>query len=222
MAEKKQQSVGRKRGRPSRNQEDVGRKGILDATVRQLRRTDPSAITRQMIAAEAGVDPNLIRYYFGDMSRLLLEVTMRANRKARVEITKNVDNLSFEDRFRLKVDKTFNLFSLNPFLHKLVTTVLNDTSHPEVDAEWRATLEDAVADMTDALNRAGLLTTENPTDASFLHILVISVCEFWTNNPRIVDILFRENGGVGKDLERRYLAFVVDVILNGISARGRI
>lgn len=216
MVEKKQEPKERRRGRPSRNDKDVGREALLEAAMRLLRQTEPAAITRQMVATEAGADPNLIRYYFGNMAQLLLEVTVRANRKARAEMSQNSDALSMEGWLRLKIDRTFDLFKDNPSLHRLVTSVLNDKEHVEAQAEWHATLQEAVKDVKDALTSKRGNKGVGPEEPRFLHLLTVSACEFWTHNQKIVENLFGETDGNSEELAERYLAFVTETILHGI------
>src|SRR4051812_37632865 len=62
----------RGQGRPADN--TVGKETVL-ATARKLVKEHPPArVTISLIAREAGVDPALVRYYFGDRSNLLLAV----------------------------------------------------------------------------------------------------------------------------------------------------
>ena len=65
-------SPRRTQGRPLIEVE-VGRQALIDAASALLRTTPPARITRAAIARFAGVDPGLIRYYFGDRDGLFAE-----------------------------------------------------------------------------------------------------------------------------------------------------
>src|SRR5699024_10984818 len=62
----------RRKGRPS--DEGVGKDALLETAKRLIREMPPARVTISLIAREAGVDPALVRYYFGDRSKLLMAV----------------------------------------------------------------------------------------------------------------------------------------------------
>src|SRR6187549_2798373 len=62
----------RGKGRPGDN--SVGREALLATAKRLIEVLPPSRVTISLIAREAGVDPALVRYYFGDRSNLLFAV----------------------------------------------------------------------------------------------------------------------------------------------------
>jgi len=73
----------RRQGRPHKDAPTVGREALIAAT-RNLTKTIPAGrITRLDIARAAGVDPALIRYYFGDKSKLLVAAVLQAGAELR-------------------------------------------------------------------------------------------------------------------------------------------
>ena len=64
----------RGQGRPVSGENDVGRERLLAATEKLLRTMPPARVTIARIAQEAGVDPALVRYYFGNRAALLVAV----------------------------------------------------------------------------------------------------------------------------------------------------
>src|SRR6187549_1217200 len=62
----------RGKGRPA--DQSVGRDTLLETTKRLIKDLPPARVTVSLIAREAGVDPALVRYYFGDRSNLLMAV----------------------------------------------------------------------------------------------------------------------------------------------------
>ena len=61
--------VKRGKGRPA--EQSVGRDTLLETAKRLIKVLPPARVTISLIAREAGVDPALVRYYFGDRSKLL-------------------------------------------------------------------------------------------------------------------------------------------------------
>ncbi len=59
-------------------EETDARSALLDATERLLLSEGYAAVTSRRVAAEAGVNPGLVYYYFGPMDELFLEVFRRS------------------------------------------------------------------------------------------------------------------------------------------------
>ncbi len=218
MAERKgaEKAGKRERGRPSQNQNDVGRKALLDAATKVLHRVDPARITRKMVAEEAEVDPNLIRYYFGNLEHLLMEVTMRINKQARKDMAAKRDMSAPSERLRFKIDRTFHLFGDNPHHHKLIVSMLDAANDEDALQDWCALLTNAVEDTADIVAQGEQTKSLRAIDPRFLHIFINSICEFWTSNPAVIKMLFGSDS-LNDDLTSEYIDFVYDVIMNGIS-----
>ena len=89
----------RGQGRPSDNA--VGREAVLAKAIELLQEMPPARVTISLIAREAGVDPALIRYYFGDRAKLLLAVVERLISQAPPELLQSTEPQSeLEGRIR--------------------------------------------------------------------------------------------------------------------------
>src|SRR6187549_2317650 len=64
----------RSRGRPGTQQAVVGREAIVVAASQLLEKLPPHQVPNVLIARKAGVDPKLVRYYFGNRTELVLAV----------------------------------------------------------------------------------------------------------------------------------------------------
>lgn len=64
-------------GRPSRR--DERREDIVAAAVTLIERHDSAALRLTDVAAELGLTPNAVRYYFKDVEALLLELALRSD-----------------------------------------------------------------------------------------------------------------------------------------------
>src|SRR5262252_8404775 len=73
----------RKQGRPQKDMPAVGRETLIAATRKLMKVMPPGQITRLDIARAAGVDPALIRYYFGDKSKLIVAAVLQAGSQLR-------------------------------------------------------------------------------------------------------------------------------------------
>jgi len=67
----------RSKGRPVTASAGVGREALIAATRQLLQELPPEQVTATAIARRAGGDPALVRYYFGNRTKLLLEVAQQ-------------------------------------------------------------------------------------------------------------------------------------------------
>src|SRR5688572_17248082 len=72
----------RGKGRPHASGATVGRDAVVAVTREMLKTTPPSRMSRNDVARAAGIDPALIRYYFGDQNTLLTEVLLQITSEA--------------------------------------------------------------------------------------------------------------------------------------------
>jgi len=215
MAKTETTDAPRKRGRPVRKANDVGRQPLLDAARQVLARVEPTLLTRQMVAQEAGVDPNLVRYYFGNIENLLMELVRHNHKNARDEMSARRGDSNAVERLRHRISRTFRMFSESPFHHKLVSSMLNGEEPSEVHEEWVDILAHSLDDLSDILRVGQEEGTMRRVDPRYLHFVIISAAEFWSSNKPITGIVFQgENTG-----HDAYIEFMSDLIMNGLSPR---
>jgi AcrR family transcriptional regulator len=211
-----QAPVSRRRGRPrATDQGDVGRSGLIEAAKVIFASQDPITINRRTFAEMAGVDPNLIRYYFGDMNRLMAEVLADNHNLARSQMQESKEADGPEERLRFRVARTFQLFRDQPNHHQMVRAVLYGHAGTKDHEEWESLLSDSVTDLEDILQegvRQGRMRTVDP---AALHLLIIAACEFWTTNSPVIAILFPRKKP-GSRLDKYFVTFMQDLILNAL------
>lgn len=104
-------------GRPNRQAER--REEILDAAIALIERHDLATLRIADVAAELGLTPNAVRYYFKEMDQLLSELAQRS------------DTRFYADRLAV-VERTED-----PCVQLALTIAAGLPTGPE-DAEWRA------------------------------------------------------------------------------------
>lgn len=215
MAKAATVAVARKRGRPARKSNDVGRQALLDAARKALTRVEPTLLTRQMIAEEAGVDPNLVRYYFGNIENLLMELIRVTHGNAREEMLARRSDSGPIERLRSRISRTFRLFGENPFHHKLVSSMLYGGDTSEAHDEWTAILTGSLEDLQEILRLGQKDGVMRPVDPRYLHFLIISACEFWSSNKPATGIVFQGENASYED----YAQFIFDLVMEGLRPR---
>jgi TetR/AcrR family transcriptional regulator len=205
----------RKRGRPRAKQGTVGREAIVAAARRLLDKLPPHKVTISSIARSAGVDPALVRYYFGSREELLLAVIEDiltswtfAHPPVTAEPAANQAGL-----VRDKLDFALKVRSMQ--------RLMIDECASAKSAEVRRRVRELNAG---AVSRHALMlhsdrkTRVKATDPLFMYVAIIGMCEFFAAAQPMIAPLVPE--GVSHDeLVKRYKDFIVHLVLDGMRAR---
>ncbi|WP_428149801.1 TetR/AcrR family transcriptional regulator [Brevundimonas sp.] len=205
--------VKRSKGRPA-GDNDVGGDRILAAAESLLKTLPPARVTIARIAQEAGVDPALIRYYFGDRTRLLMAVAGRvtANKPHAGARTLEPQAALIEH-----IRKTIALVRSAPFMHRLMVEELNAGGTDETRARTRDMNADLVEFYRELLEADGGETLR-AVDPLFLHVIILGASDFFVSADPVITPLLPP--GTDRDeLMARFNTFLVDVLLNGLKPR---
>jgi AcrR family transcriptional regulator len=203
----------RKQGRPVGAEAGVGREGVLAAATRLLQTLPPNQITIVAIAREAGVDPALIRYYFGNREALLLATVKR--------LTEAGDPLPGTDRpaeaLKEHIHRTFRFTRSAKYMQRLMIEELDSASSTDVldqVREWNRAPVDFYETIAASDNGKELA----PFDALFLHLAVIGISDFFVSGAPLVRLLAPPETDLA-ELDKKYEAFVTELLLNGLRKR---
>jgi len=207
----------RRRGRPKPDENGAGRERLIAAARTLLRTVPPAKLTRQDVAAAAGVDPALVRYYFGSLSALLtavLKEQIEELREAMAVLAR--DDGAPDDRLKQRIAGLIGFLSDNPAYHQLFVEQIvygegewaaaNRARVTRVAfGEWTAILE---AGRTDGTMRADF-------DTRLFYVAMLGACEFFVRGGPLFRELFPDGTGRA-DLLAAYSDFLGDLALRGI------
>jgi TetR/AcrR family transcriptional regulator len=202
----------RGQGRPADN--IVGREAVLTTATRLLQELPPARVTITLIAREVGVDPALIRYYFGDRTKLLFAVVERLFANAPAEIDATSDPLALlESRIR----HTARFTRSTKHVHRLMVDELADAKSADARKRHGEMNMRAVRGFATLMERDGgrTLREVNPL---FLHVALVGLFDFFVSAQPVVRNLVPERTDMTK-LGNDFEDFVVDLVLNGIRKR---
>ncbi len=204
----------RSKGRPVSGDNDVGRDRLLTAAYNLLKTLPPARVTISRIAQEAGVDPALVRYYFGDRTQLLMAVAKRVTANTPHAGTRTLPpEAALVDHVR----KTVSLVRSAPFMHRLMVEELNDNGTEETRERTREMNVDLVEFYHELLAADGGETLRS-VDPLFLHIAILGAVDFFVSADPVITPLVPS--GTDKDeLTTQFNAFLVDLLLNGLRPR---
>jgi len=180
----------RKQGRPFAAEGGVGREGVLAAATRLLQSLPPNQVTIIAIAREAGVDPALIRYYFGNREALLLAVVQRLAEEGDPLPSPDLPLAALEQN----IHRVFRFTRSAKYMQRLMIEELDSASSPEVLERVREWNLDPV-EFYDAIRESDAGKELAPFDSLFLHLAVIGISDFFVSGAPLIRLLVPDGYG---------------------------
>ncbi len=204
----------RSKGRPVSGDNDVGRDRLLAAAEALLRTLPPARVTISRIAQEAGADPALVRYYFGDRTRLLMAVADRIT----ATVSRTGDRILAPQAALIEhIGKTLSRVQSAPFLHRLMMEELTDAGTEDTRVRARDMNIDLVAFYRELLT-ADEGETLRSVDPLFLHLVILGASDFFVSAEPVISQLIHPDTD-RDELTARFNTFLVDLVLNGLKPR---
>lgn len=202
-------------GRPRSAQGRVGREAIVESARRLLDRFPPHQVTNVRIAREAGVDPALVRYYFGNREELLLAVIEHilatwaathppADAPPAERLSKHVgDMLDFSCRVRS--------------MQRLMIDECAEAKSPAVRARVREMNAQVVQNYARLLHLDEVAAEASP-EPLFMHVAIIGLCEFFAAAQAMIRPLAPKQLDT-RALTAAYGKFIQRLVLDGLRSR---
>jgi AcrR family transcriptional regulator len=202
----------RGQGRPSDNA--VGREAVLDKTMELVQQLPPARVTISLIAREAGVDPALIRYYFGDRETLLLAVVDKMLADIPPDVEEEAEPVTM---LEARIRNTARFTRSTKHVHRLMVDELADAKSANVRRQQGEMNMRAVNAFANLLARDGgdELREISPL---FLHVALVGLFDFFVSAQPVVRNLVPEETDMDA-LSGEFEDFVVDLLLNGLRKR---
>lgn len=208
----------RKQGRPNRGAGGVGRETLIAAARAVLGRKRPEQITRLDIAQEAGVDPGLVRYYFGDTSELLLAAALEAANDLRLEQMRLAEvEGSPREKLAARIRGLVRTTSREPYMHHLFVDKIVSGDSPQVK-EARAGMVTRGREELARIIGEGVRTGEmRPMDAGILYLAIVGATTFPVSERKLFAALLGRKEFRESDLEL-YVEGLIDLFMRGLAA----
>ena len=208
----------RAQGRPPKADAESTKARLIAATRALLHVSKPAKITRFDIAREAGVDPALVRYYFGNKSELFNEVIRAVTADLAVKRDALPRTGPVIERLRAYLAVWLEVFTDNPHFHDLVVEQVfyaDDGGSPQ---RLKKFVERAYPELQ-SLVAEGVASGElRETEPRFVYLAIIALTEFFATASPLVEALFGRRGAAGK-LRTDYGVFAADMLIDGLRRR---
>lgn len=198
----------------------IGRDVLIAATRKLVRTIPPGQITRLDIARAAGVDPALIRYYFGNKEALLAAAVLEAGAQMRDRMRQDsAQGHSAADRIRRRMVALLDVLYEDPSLHHLIIERIIHNYSKEV-RDFRHNLVFGACDHLREMIEEGVASGElRNVDPRHLFLAMIGACSFPMGERALFDEL------MGKEATRAHLEayaeFVTEMFINGLASPSR-
>ncbi|WP_238532500.1 TetR/AcrR family transcriptional regulator [Novosphingobium pentaromativorans] len=192
----------------------MGRDVVLATARRLLQSMPPARVTISLIAREAGIDPALVRYYFGDRSNLLLAVVD----DMLGDIPRDrPDNGGAATMLRKRVQQVHQFSLSAKHMRRLMVDELAESKSAEVQSRLRDINAQAVEAYRSllALDGGKSLRQVNPL---FLYLMVVGIFDFFVSSEPMVHNAAPDGTKID-ELSAEFEDFVADILLNGLRKR---
>jgi TetR/AcrR family transcriptional regulator len=204
----------RSRGRP-KVRGAVGRDAIIAAASQLLVKLPPHQVPNVVIARKAGVDPALVRYYFGNREELLIAVV--ENLIAAWTATHLPPDAPPAERLSVHIADMLDFSGRVRSMQRLMIDGCAQAKSPSVRARARELNSAAVRNYAQYL-RPGEDEVESATDPLFMFVAIIGMCEFFAAaQPMILPLVPGHLDA--EELARRYETFIRKLVLDGLRSR---
>jgi AcrR family transcriptional regulator len=207
----------RNQGRPALKSNGVGAEKIVNAAISLLKNKKPSQITQSLVAKKAGVDPKLVRYYFGDLNTLMeatLSTLVEELSLVMTEATQQGESAT--EKMVSRIAALTGFFLKNPNAWQIIVSNIYGTKS-KFAVKTRATLN---INGYDRLNQVISLGRKNGEfhddfDGRFLYVALIGLSEIFVTARPLFEVLKPKFNS--KTLEEDYVNFITSLVLRSIS-----
>lgn len=206
-------------GRPSEGSL-VGQEKITNAVIEMLRQRQPQELKLTAVAAHAGVDPALVRYYFGNMKTLL-----QATAKKLVDDIQERSGSallaqgSLKERIRTRLQLLIDVLQDNPRFLQLVLNEIYQSGEQASDTQAIEIVANRGLELTQVLlNAPDSPVATRQVDSRYLHVAILGMCTFFHDAQPLLAILFKGEKGSQAILDG-YVDFATELLTRGLESK---
>jgi TetR/AcrR family transcriptional regulator len=205
--------IGRGKGRPTTTG-SVGKDALVTAAREVLKRKSPGEITLNEIAQIAGVDPALIRYYFGQLSGLYAEVASDITRELRARLAATATHKgSVQDRLHRRVRAYMEIFQANPYYNRLMIDAVRQTDNPARQTIL-GLVTYSIEEMKDLALEGERTGETKGLDGRFLQLAIVAMGEFFFSAHPVFEAIFGTDANDPKFADA-YSRFILSLVTCG-------
>lgn len=201
----------RKKGRPT-TRGSVGKEALVAAAREALKRKTPGEITLNEIAVIAGVDPALIRYYYGQLEDLFAEAATEITREMRGRLAALIaEKGSPREKLERRIKVYLEVFRANPHYHRLIVQSLHRSKTSDRTSVSRL-LEQSLEELDEIVREGAARGELKDLDPRFLQLGIAAMCEFFHSAHPIFEAIFGPAAANDAKFVDAYREFIIALI----------
>ncbi|MCX7567928.1 TetR family transcriptional regulator [Sulfitobacter sp. F26169L] len=195
------------------------RDDLLQAASDLMCRRDTLSIPIADIAAEAGVNSALVKYYFGNKSGLMRALLGRDLTLAVSQLEELVEmEMRPSTKMRYHLSGLIKMYFKYPYLQRLLTATMRDETD-EIGAELARLYIQPIHDAYERMIAEGVDAGEfQPLDHRFFYFIVIGACDHIFSSRYVLKYIHKIDE-IDDDLRRAYSEQAISMIMGGLMAR---
>ena len=194
---------------------------LLDTAGRLMADRHVTDVSLSELAVHSGLNSALVKYYFGNKDGLLLALVDRDGAAALRDLQQLLQqDLSPTEKLRRHIGGIINNFYRRPYLNRLLHSLLDSRREDSAAARQitRSFIEPVLNLQRELLNQGVKSGEFRSIDPMLFYVSVLGACDHLFN-ARYALQHFSGRDTVSDAVREKYIAHVVDVFVNGISAR---
>lgn len=194
------------------------RDNLLAAASALMRARDTLSVSISDIAAEAGVNSALVKYYFGNKNGLMLALLERDLTLSITQLRELVEmDLKASQKMRYHLRGLIRVYFRFPYLNRLLIAIIRDEPE-EIGREIADKYLRPIAEAYERMIAEGVAAGEfKPIDARFFYFTAIGACD-QIFSARFVLRHLHGIEVIDDDLRRAYVDQVITLIMEGLLA----
>jgi AcrR family transcriptional regulator len=191
---------------------------LLRAARELLEKLPPAQVTRAALARHAGVDPNLIRYYFKDRDSLLLAVVDEIVNEESKLTAGNAANGSPVERLRAQIRQLVDFHQRHPYFHRLLIEEIATWKSQRARQLFHRLNQQMLKQYGSILREGVKQKSLRALDPVFVHIAIVGMCEFFMSSKLLLEDAFGK-GAAPANYAKRYADTVAQLLIDGARPR---
>ena len=192
---------------------------LLTAASELMRRRDTLNVPISEIAAEAGVNSALVKYYFGNKNGLMLALLERDLAASITQLDELVNmEMSPTKKMRYHLSGLVRMYFRFPYLQRLLIKTMRDEDEEigrDIAQRYLAPINDAYHHMIAAGVAAGEF---KPIDARLFYFIALGAAD-QIFSARFVLKYVHDIDEIDDDLRRAYIDTTITLIMDGLLAK---
>jgi AcrR family transcriptional regulator len=220
--EAREARVRKPKTRPVGRPNTGSREKLLDAASALMIERDSIDVPVADIAERAGLNPQLIRYYFGGKQGLLVALLHQVATKALAGLKALVlSDLPPVRKLEMHLAGIVATYFRYPYTNRLLHALLLDEDATASAEVTRFFVEPLVAGQAELLRMAAEAGCIRRVDPMLFYFSVIGACDFLFSSRHTLEKVFGVHQ-IGDDLRRRYARHMADLVLSGLRPDTRV